>query len=54
MRDVTSHPYFRNGVQSVAALYDLQHDPEVGPEMTFTSPSTGDRVGLSFLIPRTP
>ena len=53
VRDVTSHPYFRNGVQSVAALYDLQHDPEVGHEMTFTSPSTGDQVGLSFMIPRT-
>ncbi|MCY4415945.1 MAG: 4-hydroxyphenylacetate 3-monooxygenase, oxygenase component, partial [Chloroflexi bacterium] len=53
VKDVTSHPYFRNGVQSVAALYDLQHDPEVGHEMTFTSPSTGDQVGLSFMIPRT-
>ena len=51
--DVTSHPAFRNGVRSVAALYDLQHDPVVGKEMTFTSPSSGDQVGLSFIIPQT-
>ena len=50
--DVTSHPGFRNGVNSVAALYDLQHDPEVGKEMTFASPTTGDQVGLSFMVPK--
>ena len=51
--DVTSHPAFRNGVLSLAALYDLQHDPEAGKEMTFTSPATGDQVGLSSMIPKT-
>ena len=25
--DVTTHPALRNGVRSVAALYDMQHDP---------------------------
>lgn len=25
--DVTAHPAFRNGARSVAALYDMQHDP---------------------------
>ena len=24
---VTTHPAFRNGARSVAALYDMQHDP---------------------------
>ena len=51
--DVTSHPAFRNGVLSLAALYDLQHDPDVGREMTFASPTTGDQVGLSFMVPKT-
>ena len=51
--DVTTHPGLRNGVLSVAALYDMQHDPVMAEEMTFASPSTGDSVGLSYLIPRT-
>ena len=53
IRDVTEHPALRNGVRSVAALYDMQHDPALREEMTFASPTTGESVGLSFLIPRT-
>ena len=52
VKDVTSHPGFANGARSVAALYDMQNDPAVLEEMTFASPTTGDRVGLSFLSPR--
>jgi 4-hydroxyphenylacetate 3-monooxygenase len=51
--DVTTHPAFQNGVKSVAALYDMQHDPALREEMTYPSPTTGQAVGLSFLIPRT-
>ena len=51
--DVTTHPAFRNGVKSIAALYDMQNDPALLEEMTFHSPSTGQPVGLSFLIPET-
>lgn len=51
--DVAADPAFRNIVRSVAALYDLQHDPARRDEMTYVSPSTGERVGLSFLTPRT-
>ncbi|MDQ7843870.1 MAG: 4-hydroxyphenylacetate 3-monooxygenase, oxygenase component [Armatimonadota bacterium] len=53
VQDIVGHPAFRNVVQSVAALYDLQHDPAHRDEMTFLSPSSGERVGLSFLTPRT-
>ena len=53
VKDVTTHPALRGGVKSVAALYDMQHDPELREEMTFASPSTGDPVGLSYLIPQT-
>ena len=53
VKDVTEHPALRNGVRSVAALYDMQHDPALREVMTFASPSTGDPVGLSFLIPKT-
>jgi len=51
--DPTAHPAFRNLVRSVAALYDMQHDPALRDEMTYVSPATGRRVGLSFLMPQT-
>lgn len=50
---VAEHPAFRNITRSVAHLYDMQHDPELGPQMTYRSPSTGEPVGLSFLQPHT-
>ena len=53
VEDVTTHPALRNGVKSVAALYDMQHDPELREEMIYASPTTGDPVGLSFMIPQT-
>jgi len=43
----------RNGVRSVADLYDMQLDPGLQEEMTYASPTDGEPVGLSFLIPRT-
>jgi 4-hydroxyphenylacetate 3-monooxygenase len=52
VEDVTTHPALRNGVRSVAALYDMQHDPALREEMTYTSPTTGHPVGLSFLMPQ--
>ena len=53
VKDVTAHPGLGNGVRAIAALYDMQHDPTLRHEMTYISPTTGDRVGLSFIIPRT-
>src|SRR3989449_4107396 len=50
--DVGAHPAFCNVARSVAALYDLQHDPALRDQMTFVSPSSGGRVGTSFLVPR--
>ena len=50
--DVTTHPALRNGVRSVAALYDMQHDPALREAMTYASPTTGHPVGLSFLVPQ--
>jgi 4-hydroxyphenylacetate 3-monooxygenase len=51
--DVTTHPALRHGVETIAALYDMQHDPALRGEMTYTSPTSGEPVGLSFIIPRT-
>lgn len=53
VRDVTAHPGLAGGARTIAALYDMQHDPALAAEMTFTSPTTGKPVGLSFIIPRT-
>jgi 4-hydroxyphenylacetate 3-monooxygenase len=48
---VTEIPAFGNLIRSYAALYDLQHDPDLRDVMTYESPTTGDRVGMSFLTP---
>ena len=47
---IPEHPAFRNVVRTYAELYDLQHaEPDV---MTYESPTSGERVGMSFLVPR--
>ena len=49
--DITSEPGLSGGVASLAELYDLQwQEPD---SMLFDSPDTGDKVGRSFMIPRT-
>jgi len=53
VEDVTSFPGLANGARSVASLYDMQHDPALREDMTYTSPTTGQPVGLSFITPRT-
>ena len=53
VEDATTHPGLTGGIKTVARLYDLQHDPAAGSEMTYTSPITGDPVGLSFITPKT-
>ena len=47
--DVTAHPAFAGGLQTIAGLLDLQHRRA---DMTYPSPTTGDPVGLSFIMPR--
>jgi 4-hydroxyphenylacetate 3-monooxygenase len=51
VRDVTTDRRFAAAAQTVAELYDMQHEPALHPRMTFASPSSGDAVGLSFLQP---
>ena len=53
VKDVTANPGLRRGALSIAALYDMQHDPELREAMTFVSPTSGERLGQSFIIPRT-
>ncbi|ERI07452.1 4-hydroxyphenylacetate 3-hydroxylase family protein [Aneurinibacillus aneurinilyticus] len=50
VKDVTTHPAFKGAAKQVAKLFDLQHEfPEI---MTTTSSETGERFGITHLIPR--
>lgn len=51
VEDVTTHPSFKNVIQSMADLYDLQH--EKADKMLYTSPTTGKKVGMTFKHPTT-
>ncbi len=51
IRDVTKDPRLAGGARTLAELYDLQCDPARLDEMTYVSPTTGDRVGMSFIEP---
>jgi 4-hydroxyphenylacetate 3-monooxygenase len=53
IKDVTTHPATRHAARSLAHLYDMQHDPALCETMTYISPSSGERVGMSFLKPET-
>ncbi len=50
--DVATDRRFAAAARSVAELYDMQHEPALLERMTYASPSSGDRVGLSFIQPR--
>ena len=49
--DVVDHPAFRNAVHTTAGLYDFQAAPENVEWMTFKSPTSGERVNLSWQLP---
>jgi 4-hydroxyphenylacetate 3-monooxygenase len=49
---VADHPLFRNSARTYAHLFDMQHDPAYASDLSYLSPSTGDPVSASFLIPR--
>src|SRR5262249_690485 len=49
--DVTTHPAMKGGVHTLARLYDLQWEkPEVS---LYDSPTSGNKVARSFMMPRT-
>jgi 4-hydroxyphenylacetate 3-monooxygenase len=51
VEDVTTHPKFARMAQTLADVYDLQHNAKYRDELTFKSPSSGDPVALSYMIP---
>ncbi|WP_047985584.1 4-hydroxyphenylacetate 3-monooxygenase, oxygenase component [Ornithinibacillus californiensis] len=50
---LSEHTAFKGIIESQASLYDLQHDKALKDTMTYTSPTSGQQVGISFLQPKT-
>lgn len=48
--DVTEHPAFQGTLDSMAGLYDLQH--ECADECLMADPDTGELVNVSNIVPR--
>lgn len=52
VKDVTTDPRFEGAAATLAELFDLQHEAGLKDKMTYTSPTTGEPVGKSFIVPR--
>lgn len=50
VEDVTEHPLFKGAAQTMARLFDLQH--EHADIMLYDSPDTGEKVNVTHMIPR--
>src|SRR5687768_5012486 len=51
VQDISIEPGIANGIHSLAHLYDVQwQDPD---KMLFDSPTSGEKVGRSHMIPKT-
>lgn len=49
----SEHPALKGVMKSQGALYDLQHEESFKDLMTFASPLSGQKVGISYLQPKT-
>jgi 4-hydroxyphenylacetate 3-monooxygenase len=54
VKDVTTDPRLSGAAQTLAELYDMQHDPALAADLTYASPVTGEPVALSYIEPRSP
>ena len=50
IKDVTTHPAYKNAVSAAAALYDFQAHPKHIEYMTFKSPTSGNRVNRCWQL----
>jgi 4-hydroxyphenylacetate 3-monooxygenase len=50
---ISEHPNFKGILRSKASLYDLQNDTVLKDQMTYFLPERGERIGLSYLQPKT-
>ena len=49
---VTEHPALAGVIGSYAELYERQHDPDLREVLTYESPTTGEPVATSFMVPK--
>ena len=52
IKDVTKDYRFIGAAETMAELLQMQHDPDLSDTLTYSSPSTGDKVGMSHIQPR--
>jgi aromatic ring hydroxylase len=50
--DVTRHPQLAACAESLAGIFDLQHDPAYAPILTSASPRTGAPIARAWHLPR--
>ena len=50
---ISEHSAFKGLIETKASLYDLQLSPTLTSQMTYVSPITNKRIGLSYLQPKT-
>jgi 4-hydroxyphenylacetate 3-monooxygenase len=53
VKDITTHPAFRNTTRSLAHLYDLAHSAELRDELTTLSPYSDRRIHRAFQVAAT-
>lgn len=51
--NISNHPAFKGILKTKSSLYDLQTKDELTNEMTYRLPGELDRIGLSYLQPKT-
>jgi 4-hydroxyphenylacetate 3-hydroxylase N terminal len=51
--DVTAHPLLRGAALTIAALYSLQHRPDLQDRLSLPIDESGERIGYSHIQPRT-
>ena len=52
VKDVISDPRFSGATKTMAHLMDIQSDPDLSDVMTYNSPTTGDKVGMTHIQPQ--
>ena len=52
IKDVTKDYRFIGAAETMAELLQMQHDPVLSDTLTYSSPSSGDKVGMSHIQPR--
>src|SRR5579885_2468346 len=52
VRDVTRVPAFAGAIRELAELYDLQHNPQIGPQITWRPPGGADAIPCSLTMVR--